>query len=130
MADICKLCEKNKTSCEEWSKSIHSMTEVQNERTKRVSLKEKQFQVANPASNEEVEKAEDAVFSKVDTTFSKGEYLAKDLKLKKDFYSFLEKHCYLRHYMLQIHKCDDANCCSPMKNRNGKLPARSCSLRR
>ena len=65
MANICKLCEKNKTSREEWSKSIHSMIKVLNERTKRVSLKEKQFQVANPASNEEVEKAEDAVISKV-----------------------------------------------------------------
>ena len=24
--------------------------------------------------------------------------------------------------MFPIHKCDDANCCSPMKNPNRKLP--------
>ena len=57
MADIRKPCEKNKTVHEECSKSIQPMIEVLNDRTKRVSLKGKQFQVTNPASNEDVEKA-------------------------------------------------------------------------
>ena len=37
------------------------MIKVLNDRTKRVGLKGKQFQVANPAWNDEVEKAEDVV---------------------------------------------------------------------
>ena len=75
------------------------MIEVLNDRTKRGSLKGKQFQVANLALNEEVKKTKDVVISKVDATISKGNYQALDLKSNKHFHSFLEKHCRLRHYM-------------------------------
>ena len=47
MADTCKLCKKNKTVCEEWSKSIQPMIEVLNNRIKPVCLKGKQFHVWN-----------------------------------------------------------------------------------
>ena len=106
----------------EWSKSIQPITEVVNDRTKQASLKGKQFQVANPASNEEVEKAENVVILKVDATISKQECQAKDLESNKDFHSFLEKHCQLRHHILQIRNCNESNCCSLTKNPNGKLP--------
>ena len=43
MTEIRKLCEKNKTVRQEWSKSIQPIIEVLNDRTKRVSLKGKQL---------------------------------------------------------------------------------------
>ena len=71
MANTCKLCEKNKRVCEKWLISIHPMIEVLNHRFKQVSLKGKQFQFANPASNEEVGKAEDVVITKIFMVFLK-----------------------------------------------------------
>ena len=71
MANTCKLCEKNMTVCEKWLISIHPMIEVLSHRFKQVSLKGKQFQFANAASNEEVGKAEDVVITKIFMVFLK-----------------------------------------------------------
>ena len=59
---------------EEWIKSLQPMAEVLNERTTRVALKGKKFEVRNPASDEDVVITEDSVIAKVDKTIVKGNY--------------------------------------------------------
>ena len=48
------------------------MAEVLNERTTRVALKGKKFEVRNPASDQDVVTTEDSVIAKVDKTIVKG----------------------------------------------------------
>ena len=92
IADIGKLCVSDEKVREEWIKSLQPMAEVLNERTTRVALKGKKFEVRNPASDQDVVTAEDSVIAKVDKTIVKGKYQAKDLSSCKEFYTFLKSH--------------------------------------
>ena len=72
------------------------MAEALNERTARVALKGKKFELRNPASDQDVVTTEDSVMAKVDKTIVKGKYQAKYLSSWKEFYTFLKSHCRLR----------------------------------
>ena len=122
MTDIRKLCVSDEKVREEWIKSLQPMAEVLNERTTRVALKGKKFEVRNPASDQDVVTTEDSVIAKVDKTIVKGKYQAKDLSSNKEFHTFLKSHCRLRTYTFQIRKCDDRKCCLPIKMPSGLLP--------
>ena len=98
------------------------MAEVLNERTTRVALKEKKFEVRNPASDHDIVTTEDSVIAKVDKTIEKGKCQAKDLSSCKELHTFLKSHCRLKTYTFQIRKCDNRKCCSPIKNLSGLLP--------
>ena len=69
----------------------------------------------------DVKHIEEFAISKVDKTIKKGKYQAKDLNSKKEFQSFLKKHCRLRTYSFQIKKCNDRNCCGPIRNPSGTI---------
>ena len=65
MVDIRKLYVSDEKFHEEWIKSLQPMTEVLNERTTRVALKGKKFEVRNLASEYDVATTEDSVFAKL-----------------------------------------------------------------
>ena len=102
MVEIRKLCVSDEKVREEWIKSLQPMAEVLNERTTRVALKGKNFEVRNPASDQDIVITEDSVIAKADKTIVKGKYRAKDLSSCKEFHTFLKSHCRLRTYTFQI----------------------------
>lgn len=120
MDDIRKLCDGKVELGKEWMESVRPIIEKLEQRTARVQLKEKNFIVGKPASNENVTNDE-AVSISIDKAIVRGKYQQKDMKNCKDFENFLKNHCRLRHYTFQVRKCEDPTCCLPYRNPTGKM---------
>ncbi|CAC5423857.1 unnamed protein product [Mytilus coruscus] len=98
---------------EAWIESVKAVTEILENRTSRLTLKEKPFTVEKAATAEDVEDFESQIQQVFDAAKQKEKYQQQHLKSKEDYQKFLNIHCKEKHYMFQVKKCDVENCCSP-----------------
>ena len=84
-------------------------------RFRRLFLKEKSFKIGDAATNEKIE----CLWSfaeMIDEQLSMSNTTKAEISSKaKDFMKFVKTHCRLRHYSIQIRKCNDHSCCHPVR---------------
>ncbi|ESP00199.1 hypothetical protein LOTGIDRAFT_173358 [Lottia gigantea] len=100
---------------EEWKQSMAPVTQVIAERMQRCSLKERTFVVYPPSSPEDINKVWQTAIS-IDNQLEVGKLQQQQVKNKKQYEAFKEKHCKERHYCFQIRKCNDEECCQRTDN--------------
>ena len=78
-----------------WSESVKPIKTLLEDRTSRLSLKEKQFQVQDAASFEEVAEIESQINAEIDADIEQGKYQQQHLKSKKGTINLLNLFCCL-----------------------------------
>ena len=100
--DIRKQCEESESFKTSFLQSIETPRELLEEVLSHLSLKDNQFKIIKPATENEMEdliESLSALNVNVDSINS-----VSDIK------RFYEKHCVSRTYFFQVFKCDDINC--------------------
>ncbi|CAC5366714.1 unnamed protein product [Mytilus coruscus] len=110
MSEIRRKSEKVDGLKDKLIESLKPMMTMLENRAKRVQLKGKPFQVFPAADDMDVEQTEARV-TLFNPTISVGKYQQTHMTKARGFKEYIEKHCQERHYVFQIRRCSDAECC-------------------
>ena len=113
MRDI--LTEKNEQT--EWENSISAPKKLISEQMKQLDLKDKAFQIFNPADEESMAKMWDKCLE-IEESLKKDSLTAKDTKSLDNLQKFLHHCCVEGQYTFQIKKCGGIECsiCEPLRD--------------
>ena len=101
--------------------SLESVISIVENRFRRLSLKDVNFKIGDTATVDKIE----CLWSfaeLIDGQLSMSNTKKAEVTKAKDFMKFVEVHCRLRHYSIQIRKCTDPSCCQPVR-----LPQEVCT---
>ncbi|KAK3101765.1 hypothetical protein FSP39_006187 [Pinctada imbricata] len=113
MNDIRNKSSKVPGLKEAWLEPVKPIKTLLEDHTSRLSLKERQFKIQGAASIKEVTQVEKQLNSNIDPDIEVRKYQQQHLKSKKAHMQFLRDYCIERHYMFQIQKCNNPDCCTP-----------------
>eukprot|EP00111_Clytia_hemisphaerica_P022406 TCONS_00065858-protein len=106
---------------DEMKQSLAFPKELLNNQMKRLSLKDKDFQVFNPVNEASIDQLWEKC-QEIDPDLQRNKTTKKDLKNLDSLKDFLKTHCKETHYAFQIKKCSSGDCthCGPYLNEECK----------
>lgn len=113
--DIRNIGKDNKDVKEAWQSCVRPLQQIISDRFKRLSLKEKQIQARQPVSDNEIQDMLDmlcTLFPGIDPDKLQKKHTQKLTTLQ----AWLESHTRQRQYSFQIKKCQDRDCCMPLRD--------------
>jgi hypothetical protein len=114
MAVIRSAAESNPSLKEAVVDSLAPVISLVQDRFRRLSLKDNRFKIGDAATNDKIAALWSFV-ELIDKQLSMSNTKKAEVSKAKDFMKFAEAHCRLRHYSLQIRKCNDPSCCRPVR---------------
>ncbi|PKY53552.1 hypothetical protein RhiirA4_547713 [Rhizophagus irregularis] len=116
LEEIRNAAQENKKLGLELRNSIKPVQELLSERTKRLTLNERNFRIYSPASLISIDETFEAIHY-IDNTLQQEETSLNSLNKHHELQNFIKSHCQIRTYSFQIKKCGKDNCkfCLPIR---------------
>ncbi len=121
MAEIRKQAASNPSLKSAVADSLEPVISLVQNRFQRLSLKEEKFEIGDTATEDDIE----CLWSfadMIDSELSMSNTTKKGISKATRFLKFVDSHCHIRPYALQMKKCEDRTCCA-----SPRLPSETIS---